>query len=82
MRRKYRKIVDIEKMPDYKFIIGFKGVKSVTQKRIYQTYYPSVNGVYPTCKLHGVISCIEKRQDGEIWRCRELNCDEGCFCPI
>lgn len=76
-----RTLIDIEKMPGYEFKQGFLGVKSVSEGKIFNQYFPSVDKEYPACKKHGAILLVAIRQDGEIWRCRELGCEEGCFVP-
>lgn len=74
-------LVDIEKMPGYEFKEGFMGVKSVTEGKVFNKYFEMIDNEYPACKAHGAILLIAIRQDGEIWRCRELGCEEGCFIP-
>lgn len=72
-----RVIIDIDQMPGYEYREGFKGLKSVTEGKIFLKWYEC--GLYPTCYRHGAILKIGPRQDGAIWRCREEGCDEGCF---
>jgi len=73
--------MDIEQTPGYKYQPGFIGVRSVTEGKVFNQYFPLAPGEYPACKIHGAILLVAKRQDGGIWRCREIGCEEGCFCP-
>lgn len=73
------KLIDIQDMPGYKFQEGFKGNSSVSENKVFLR--ENEYGTYPSCYRHGHISCIAIRQDGKLYRCRELNCDEGCFMP-
>ena len=72
-------LIDINKMPGYEFREGFKGLQSITDKKVFLTAYEC--GTYPACYRHGAILCIAVREDGKLWRCRELGCEEGCFIP-
>lgn len=72
-------LLDIEQMPGYEFKEGFKGVKSITESKVFLKKFEA--GIYPSCYRHGAILCIAKRQDGDLWRCREIGYEEGCFIP-
>jgi len=70
-------LLDIDKMPGYEFREGFKGLQSVTEGKVFLKEFEA--GVYPACHRHGAILLVGPQEDGNIWRCREVGCEEGCF---
>ena len=72
-------MIDIEKMPGYQFREGFKGLKSVSEGKVFMKEFSP--GMYPACYRHGAILLVDNGNDGKLWRCRELGCEEGCFIP-
>ena len=69
-------------MSGYEFREGFVFDNSVTEGKIFYTYYPLCGKEAPACYKHGAINCKAIREDGKLWRCSEEGCGHGCFEPI
>jgi hypothetical protein len=73
-------LIDISDIPNFNAVVGSKGLKSVTEGKVFLSKFPA--GVYPACYKHGAILKTSIYGEFWMWRCREYNCDEGCAIKI